>query len=1019
MLKAKYLIELCLFTVIFLVYAFCTSTTINFWDSPEFIASNYTMQASHPPGAPLYTIVCTFILSLFSAKKAALASNLISVFFGAFTCLMVYKTTYFIIALRTHSNNERAIQKVNVLGGLLAALSLAFSTSFWTLSTETEVYSMSFALMVAMIYILLNWYTTASQKREKRFLLLFFFFLGISVSIHLILITIVIPASVLFVYKTFKASIKNITLGLLGGTLLFLLLYGIIIRGLIKIASTLDVYTVNSLKFPVNYGAVFVLIGICISLISFYILFKKKQRKLLSTISLVILIFLMGPSLYLFPILRSDTNSLVAEKVNTTKRLEEYISAKRFGVDDVPLIYGPTYNAQLDNFRPFLDTEPILTYDENTKKYIEVHNGISNKVNYSTKFKMLFPRMYDKKNATNYAAWTHIEGEEVKHKVGEELITFLKPTFSENIDFFINYQLIWLNLRYLFWNFVGKQNDYHGLGYIKNGNWTSGFRFIDKRIIGEDSKIPKYYKTNKANDQYYFLPFILGLLGFIALLNHKDISLFLLLLFLTFGIGITIYINPLPSSILIRERDYIFTGSFIIFSIWIGLSLTSVLKGIEKITTKKQALLLASLLVFLASPFQLLAKGWDNHQNSNDYFAYNFGKAYLDSCPEQAILITNGDNMTFPLWYLQEVENYRTDVRVINFDQLNIDTHIDNLKKKKQKSIPLDLDLDKGIYINGIEKVIPLKKETEDPIDLEVLTQFLNSDKTLTEWNGRRRHYIPGSIYSFAIDTTLNLYRSSVSKTYDASLLTNLTWRYKRDFYNINSIVVFNIIKNNLGKRPICFANIGRDGHLVGLNNYLVQTGMVSELLPIKRKNIKKNPKLVDTKTSYKILVENSNFIMFNSKESYIKDENRTYAREILRQQYYFLAQALFEEEKVEKAKNTLDKCLKLFSNKEVPFKQYAFAIGKLYLRMGYNDIGNNLCKTAMENVWSEFFWVTSFDTPNPIINVRHANKLLNTYQQMISQIQPFNEIYAKTCNGKLISYADTYNDWYKNNWPY
>lgn len=1019
MFKPKAVIELVLFISVFTIYCFCISGTINFWDSPEFIASSYTLQASHAPGAPLYTMFCGFILQFFSPENAALVSNVISAFFGAITVTLVFKIIYQIAInglkeFKTFSNKTMAI-----CSGLIGALSLAFSTSFWTAATETEVYTMSFALMCAIVYISILWFKTTNRKKAVKLLVIFFLLLGLAVGVHIILLSIIIPFAVLVIYKKYKANLKTIITGFVVGVIVFFLLYGFVIKGLLKLAASIDVYTVNQLSFDVNTGALIVVITVFALLGVIYIISKKKKQYKLSYATLFIILFLTGASSYIFPIIRSNANTLVAEKINTPNRLLNYISAQRFGVDNIPLIYGPTYNAQLDNARPFLNTKPILTFDTKTNKYVEAHDGVAHTVNYSSKFKMFFPRMYDAKNAENYAYWTTIKGENIAHKVKGEVKQFVKPTFSENISFFINYQINWLNLRYLFWNFIGKQNDHHGLGYIKDGNWVSGFNIIDKHRVGDTSVIPEYYKTNKANDTYYFLPFILGVIGLIGLIKQRGLLIYLTLLFLTLGIGITIYVNPLPSSILVRERDYIFIGSFIVFSIWIGLSLVTILNFSKKLSQKKIFSLLITGLVVLASPIQLFAKGWDNHQNGGDSFAYNFGKAYLDSCPEQAILITNGDNMTFPLLYLQEVEGYRTDVRVLNFDQLNIDNHINNLKLRKQKSLPLAFDLDKALYINGIEKLLPFQKETEDPIDLNILTQFLNSDKTLTNWNERGRHYIPGNAFQIRVDTTNTYFNSHTLKTYNAKLLPQLVWNKPKDFYGINDIVLLNIIKNNFGKRPICFANNGKKSHLFGLESNVLQKGMVSELIPIVRKSNTNNPKLVDTEASYKLLVENNNFKAFNSAKSVVKDENRTYVKDILRQNYYFLAQALLEENKIEKAKKTIDICFKLFPNDEVLYKQYAFALGRLYFRLGYNDLGNKVCKTAMDNIWKEILWLGSFNPPNPIINVRHSTRLLTMYQQMTKQIKPFNNLLAEKGETNLKYNVDKYNEWYLNNWPY
>ncbi|MEM9680554.1 MAG: hypothetical protein AAF901_09545, partial [Bacteroidota bacterium] len=322
------------------------------------------------------------------------------------------------------------------------------------------------------------------------------------------------------------------------------------------------------------------------------------------------------------------------------------------------------------------------------------------------------------------------------------------------------------------------------------------------------------------------------------------------------------------------------------------------------------------------------------------------------------------------------------------------------------------------LYMEGMEKLIPLKKETEEPIDLSVLTQFLNSEKTLTNWNERMRHYIPGTSFQISVDsTTINLDHSSLS--YGISQLPSITWQFPKDFYGISDIVVLNIIKNNFGKRPICFAYNNKTSHLIGLSPFLVQQGMVGLLTPVKRNNPSYNPKIVDVKASYKLLVEDAEFPNINTKHLYIRDENRTYAREILRQNYYFLAQALSEENRLEESKRVLDTCIQLFPNETVPYLQYAFAIGRLYARIGHAEIGNDICLTAMNNIWQEVQWMTSFDTPYPIINVRHATKLHNMYAQMIRQLGEFNPTVATQKQNELADFNTAFNSWQKTNWPY
>lgn len=1017
MLKAEKISSWILFLSIFLVYAISAPNTIAFWDSPEFIASNYTLQASHPPGAPFYTILCKVVLTFFPATKAALITNLISAFFGALTCTFLFKITLNIANRLVEKNNEGIYSNIPLIAGIIAALSLAFSDSFWTASTEAEVYTLSFALMTGMIYVILLWEAAADRRNEVKYALFLAFLLGISTGVHLITIAIVIPFSVLIAHKKFGLTIKTFFISIFLGCLAFVIIYGFIVQGLIKLANSLDIWMVNSQEMSLNSGIIVLLlsVGIIISLLLFFS--KRKHKTQLHHATLGVIFFLIGMSTFFMPMQRSDVNLMIADSMRNSNKMLQYVRAEQFGVGAIPLIKGPVFNAPLDKDVAFTDGKPIYTYDPNTEKYEIAHDGKFKEVNYSDEFTMFFPRMFDKGDAEKYKAWVTIYGEPIKYPVRGEIVTINKPTFGENLGFFINYQAIWLNARYLFWNFIGRQNDHHGLGYIKDGNWQSGFNFLDKHRIGDTAVMPEYYKNHKGNDAYYFLPFILGILGIIALRKHKQYFWMTLLLFLTFGIGITIYVNPVPTSILIRERDYIFIGSFVIFAMWIGLSIVFLTQVLSAIKNPKNRVAIVAGVVFLIAPFQLFAKGWDNHQRGHDYFAYHFGKAYLDACPEQAILITDGDNMTFPLWYLQQVEGYRTDVRVINFDQLNVETHIENLKKASFDSKPIKFNLNKEFYRSGIEKLIPLQEETKDAAVLPILFEFLKKDDTRINWNGRMRHYIPSTTFSFPVDST-RYKRFFDLKRLRASITPTITWNHPKKFYGLNEIVLMNLLMNNANDRPICFAINGKKRHNIGLEPYLIQHGMVNMLAPIRRTDPKLNPKIVDTDMMFEYMMTQVDFRGSDSEKRFVRNENATYAREIIRQNYYFLAQALLEEGNSGKALTVLEECLLVFPNETIQFEQYAFAIGKLFVRAGNTEKGLEVCRTAMLNIWNELQWMTSFDPPYPTINLRHAFRLKQMCFQMLEQF-PNGMQNAPVSEKTFREFDAAFLTWQKRNWPY
>jgi hypothetical protein len=1018
MFKRERIVSFILFSIVFVVYAISASRTIPFWDSPEFVTSSYNLQATHPPGSPFYTMLCSVILQFFPATKAAFISNLISGFFGALTVTFLFKTTYYITTKIQTNKSAFETTYLPYFTGITSALTLAFSNSFWVAAIEAEVYTLSFALIIIMFYVMLKWENAKNRSTETKLILLFALLLGIATGVHLITISIIIPLSLLFTHKKFGLSIKNIVISLIIGCVLFFSIYFFAIQGLIKISSFIDIWLVNTLKLKVNIGVIITVVVLFIFFLISLWLTHKKNKFVLHNITLAILFFLIGFSSYIMPLQRASANTLIANGVSNSHRMLQYIKGDQFGIGNIPLFKGYAYNAPLDKDTPFTKGKPTVSFNSNTQQYITIDNGDFKNVNYAKAFSMYFPRLFDAGNERNYKAWTTIKGEPINYSVKGKNKTIYKPTYQENFNFFIDYQVSWLYLRYLYWNFIGKQNNNQGLGYIKDGNWISGINSLDKSRIGNHSIIPERYKNDKSRIAYYFIPFLLGLLGFLSLLKHKQYFLTTLFLFLAFGLGITLYINPVPSSILVRERDYIFIGSFVIFSLWVGLSINFIYNALKLISSSKIKLVTVSIVIFIGSPLQLLAKGWSSHQRSHDSFPLDFAKAYLDACPQQAILITNGDNMTFPLWYLQEVEKYRTDIRVLNFDQMNLDNHIDKLKQKIGTSNPIDINLEKEFYSNGVDMLIPLNEEIKEAAKLPVLFEFFKDSTTRIIWNGKLKHYMPSTKFSIPIDTFKTKKSGLIAKEFNASYTNKIKWVYAKSFYGLNEIVLLNVITNNIDDRPICFAINGKTSHYLGLQNYFIQNGLVEQLAPIQRKDTLANPKIVNTKMMYPYMMDKLQFNGLNDETKFLNYENRAYVQDILRRNYYFLAQALLEEGKTEQAIKVLDKSFALFPNKTIAYKQYAYALGKLYFRAGLTKKGSEICAIAMGNIWEELKWMTSFNPPHPTINVRHAEKLKNIYIKMMEQF-PGDKATLKTFETDYFNFEAGYKNWKQTNWPY
>jgi hypothetical protein len=1010
------IISWALFCVTFLVYALCIPNGITFWDSPEFIASNYKLQITHPAGAPFYTLLSNFLVGVFFFLKPATVSNLISAFFGALTIPLIYRITFLFSCKLIGKENLR----VAYTAGIVASLSFAFCNSFWTAATETEVYTFSFFLLTLIVWLGFKWEMTLNKSEEIKYILLIFLLLGVSVGVHLINIAVIISLALIFTYKKYGFRFKHIVTSLFVGLFLFFFLLNFVFQGIIKLCASIDFWTVNSIGLSVNSGALLTLLFVLLGFILTVIITYKKGKLIPHYITICLLMFITGCSSFLLPIIRSQANTPISNSTKTPSELLTYIQAKQFGVDKIPLLKGTSFNAPLDAREPYINGKTQYKYSESEKKYIAINDPRYEIPNYDDRFSLFFPRVFHKNliNQQAYKTWTTVKGKPIKTSIKNQEVTIYKPTFLENVSFFYNYQVNWLYLRYLYHNFIGKQNNLKATGAIKKGNWISGFNFFDKSYVGDNKYIPDFYKNQKSRNTFYFLPFLMGLWGLFILRKNKLFFSVSLLLFLTFGIGITLYVNPVPQSLMIRERDYIFAASFIFFSIWIGLSVIGIFNSLKFVKKDSNRFIITAVIACLASPIQLFAKGLDNQNRTNENFAYQLAKTYLDSCPEQTILITNGDNITFPLWYLQEVENYRTDVRVINYDQLLLDWYIEKLKLKMNTSEPIQLSVSEKFISQPITTNVTYNKITNQYFNIKNIAVFFDNPKNRIKYLDKdllffptEKIILPLNNSTLATNEKKNINRRLIQKD-------TLRWEYKKAIYRKNDITLLDIIASNIESRPICFTEMGKNVHTAGLNKYLVQKGLVNQLLPFSElKN--ENPKIVNTDFSYEQLIEKSHFSKLNNIDTKVTDEAISLSKIVLRREYYFLAQALVEEGKLAKALKVLDFVQTNFPNEQIPFGEYAFAIGKLYYRLNKPKEGATVCETAINNVEQEIKWMTSFNPPNPIINVRHANYLFKIYSQMINQIKPFDNNYFEDKSVDLKAVQKHLNQWKKKNWPY
>ena len=725
-----------IFVIAFITYYLTVEPTVSLWDCGEFIASSYKLEVGHPPGAPFFMLLARFF-ALFSSspQHVALMINLVSVTASAFTILFLFWTiTYFakkILISKENFNSNAAIAVL--LSGITGSLIYTFSDTFWFSAVEAEVYASSSLFTAVVFWAILKWESTADEKYSDRWLILIALLMGISIGVHLLNL-LAIPA-IVFVYyfKKYKTTKKGIFYAsVISVLILGFIMYGII-QGYIALAAEFELFFVNTLGMAFNSG-LFVYIFLSLGILIFGIYYSYKKKKVIwNTALTMITVILIGYSSFAIIMIRSYANPPMDENnPENVFALLSYLNREQYG--SRPLLYGNYYNAefQKDTYGE-IKTKKLFTYIPVDGKYLKIEKT-NPKYLYESSGKTLFPRMYsrDKNHISAYQSWSGI-------KPGDN------PTFGNNLKFFFKYQLGHMYFRYFMWNFAGKQNNLQSYGGITKGNWISGIPFLDKLMIGNQSNLPDKIKNKKSRNVYYLLPFILGILGLIFSFSRdkKNASIIALLFFFT-GIAVVMYLNQTPYQP--RERDYAYAGSFYAFAVWAGLGVAAIYSYFSEKSKGKFAVIITALLA-IPVPVLMANQNWDDHDRSDRYTARDFAENYLNSCDKNAILFTYGDNDTFPLWYLQEVEGVRTDIKVVNLSLLGTDWYIDQNKKKTYEADPVPFKMTHDKYREGKRDAIYITDNSEVYINEKYKSNKIKYEDDLKQIKSEMKTIISSSDY--------------------------------------------------------------------------------------------------------------------------------------------------------------------------------------------------------------------------------------------------------------------------------
>ena len=892
-----------LFAIAAVVYGLTIEPTASLWDCPEFIACGYKLEIGHPPGAPVFMLVANLFSQLVSdTAHVAMMVNLVSALLSA-GCILFLFLTVTHLARKLIGPDDVTLTFPNVIiieaCGIVGALAYTFSDTFWFSAVEAEVYAFSSFLTSLMFWLILVWESEADGPRSDRWVILIAYITGLSIGVHLLCL-LCLPAMSFVVY--FRRAKRSTWIGLLstlavGGLLVGMILYGLI-PGVVRIGGWFELLFTNVFGTPYNVGLITYIILLTSTLVIAY--YKVRQRILKLSLACVLMI-LAGYSSYGVILIRANANTPMSENApGNIFALGSYLNREQYG--DTPLFYGPAYSSEVERepvgeylipkqeegkpiYRPSADT---------TQQKYEV---IRHEVKYLYRESMYFPRMHSQRHAKAYEDW--MNGVE---KAGN------LPTFAENLRFFISYQVNFMYWRYFLWNFVGRQNNIQGHGEVEHGNWVTGYQWIDDWLLGCDtSRLPSDLAENKGHNVFYALPLLLGVAGVIWQWRKgregRQQLWIVTLLFVMTGLAIVVYLNQTPLQP--RERDYAYAGSFYAFAIWIGLGVGLFTAGCRKLLKSRTlAAAIMGAVCCIAIPVQMVSQTWDDHDRSGRYTCRDFGANYLESMQREGhpIILTNGDNDTFPLWYNQEVEGVRTDTRDCNMEYLQTDWYIDQMKRPAYDSPALPISWQHQDYREGVHEFIPIQ-----PTD------------SIT---------IGDMVISFKGRTAL----------------------YK------NELMVLEMLSHEDWSRPIYLSiSMGPD-NLSFLRNHLVLEGLAYRVSPTAARQ------RIDVERLYDNVMHRFRFGGLSTKGIYV-DEDVKHLANTHQLVMGILIDSLLQQDDTKRALGVCRKWQREMPNENVPYTDAALSMARCYYQTNQpiqgDDIVNNLLRRSEE-------WLSWIETITP-----------------------------------------------------
>ncbi len=902
-----------IFAISTLVYVLTVEQTASFWDPGEFIAVSYKLQVPHPPGAPFMLLVYRMFgfLALGDPLQVAYWMNIGSALFAGFTILFLFWSIT-LMGKRLFSvveGEECKGQTISLMGaGMVGALVYTFSDSFWFSAVEAEVYAMSSFFTAIVIWAFLKWDVIKDPKEENRWMVFIAYLVGLSIGVHLLnLVTLPALALIYYFKKYSNPSIKGAFFAMFLGGIALIIINNLIIPGLPSLAGAMEIWMVNSMGLPFGSGIIFFALLFISALVITFRISIKREMAILNTILLSLTFILIGYGSYALIVVRSNQDPIINE--NAPKDIVSYVSyLKREQYGYRPLLHGQYFTATLVDQE---EGEPIYMKGEDSYEIVDYDL----KNTYDPKKTTILPRIYSTQESHK-----RIYRAKLGLKEGQE------PTFSDNFYFMFSHQLGHMYWRYFLWNFSGRESDF------SDANWLGiADAFSDK--------YPEYITDNKAHNNYLMLPLILGLVGFFFQAK-KDQKYFYvnLMLFLMMGVVLVLYLNSPP--IEPRERDYIYVGSFYAFAIWIGLGALALAHGVNKFTKNLSTAGIVATLLTLPVAGLMATENWDDHNRKGRYFSVDAARNFLASCAPNAILFTGGDNDTFPLWYVQEVENFRTDVRVIVLSYFDTDWYVDQMTRPTNESKALPFSLTPERYQKGTNDVIyVMEKEGLDAISAREYLKLINSGSELLQMKTSGKtviNMVPSRNLILDVDSSFLANDEIVPPQFKDLFVPQMNLQVGGNYVTKGTLMLLDLIVSNNWERPIYFNNTSLSTLGLNLDEHVVMEGLTYRLLPI-RKPESIREELVNTKLAMKNFMENFAFRGMNDSKVYLDEEYRRFTSNH-RSALNSIALALIEEDKLADAAKLLNFGLETIPDKSVPYDLSSGQSVPLFFEVGEDE---------------------------------------------------------------------------------